>query len=104
MPEEREPNNDEVICPHCTHQFRAIPINVQTQLGLLEEQHEKDEHLTEHMWHRVMKQLDMIEEREQVLDFIRRSAQAAIDDPHSQNALFAEPIVEKVNRVLGEEE
>lgn len=25
-------NNDEVICPHCTHQFRAIPVNVQKLL------------------------------------------------------------------------
>lgn len=24
-----EPNNDEVICPNCVHQFRAIPVNVQ---------------------------------------------------------------------------
>jgi hypothetical protein len=24
-----EPNNDEVICPACAHQFRAIPVNVQ---------------------------------------------------------------------------
>ena len=24
-----EPNNDEVICPNCTHQFRAIPVSVQ---------------------------------------------------------------------------
>ena len=23
------PNNDEVICPNCVHQFRAIPQNVQ---------------------------------------------------------------------------
>lgn len=23
------PNNDEVICPNCAHQFRAIPVNVQ---------------------------------------------------------------------------
>ena len=23
------PNNDEVICPNCAHQFRAIPQNVQ---------------------------------------------------------------------------
>ena len=28
----REPNPDEVICPACTHQFRAIPENVQAQL------------------------------------------------------------------------
>jgi hypothetical protein len=27
-----EPNNDEVICPNCTHQFRAIPVNVQRLL------------------------------------------------------------------------
>jgi hypothetical protein len=27
-----EPNNEEVICPHCAHQFRAIPVQVQ---GLL---------------------------------------------------------------------
>lgn len=30
--EEREPNNDEVICPGCVHQFRAIPVNVQDAL------------------------------------------------------------------------
>jgi hypothetical protein len=24
-----EQNNDEVICPNCVHQFRAIPVNVQ---------------------------------------------------------------------------
>jgi hypothetical protein len=28
----REPDNDMVICPNCTSQFRAIPVNVQTQL------------------------------------------------------------------------
>jgi hypothetical protein len=27
--EPRQPNDDEVICPNCTHQFRAIPVNVQ---------------------------------------------------------------------------
>jgi len=27
-----EPNNDEVICPNCTTQFRAIPVNVQAML------------------------------------------------------------------------
>ncbi len=27
-----EPNNDEVICPACCHQFRAIPVNVQRLL------------------------------------------------------------------------
>lgn len=26
------PNNDEVICPACAHQFRAIPVNVQQLL------------------------------------------------------------------------
>lgn len=26
-----EANNDEVICPNCCHQFRAIPVNVQTK-------------------------------------------------------------------------
>jgi len=25
----KEPNSDEVICPQCCHQFRAIPVNVQ---------------------------------------------------------------------------
>jgi colicin import membrane protein len=25
------PNNDEVICPNCAHQFRAIPVNVQNR-------------------------------------------------------------------------
>ena len=27
--EPASPNNDEVICPSCTRQFRAIPVNVQ---------------------------------------------------------------------------
>lgn len=27
------PNNDEVICPNCVHQFRAIPVNVQDDLA-----------------------------------------------------------------------
>ena len=26
-------NNDEVICPNCAHQFRAIPVNVQSDLA-----------------------------------------------------------------------
>jgi len=26
------PNNDEVICPNCAHQFRAIPVNVQSDM------------------------------------------------------------------------
>jgi len=30
------PNNDMVICPHCTSQFTAIPVNVQAQLRALE--------------------------------------------------------------------
>lgn len=29
--DERTPNPDEVICPKCTHQFRAIPENVQAE-------------------------------------------------------------------------
>jgi len=32
-----EANNDEVICPNCVTQFRAIPINVQYQLRVLEQ-------------------------------------------------------------------
>lgn len=31
LPAEVEANNDEVICPGCCHQFRAIPVNVQEQ-------------------------------------------------------------------------
>jgi hypothetical protein len=27
-----EANNDEVICPECCHQFRAISVNVQLEL------------------------------------------------------------------------
>ena len=27
------PNNDEVICPGCAHQFRAIPVNVQADIA-----------------------------------------------------------------------
>ena len=26
-------NYDEVICPNCVHQFRAIPVNVQNELA-----------------------------------------------------------------------
>jgi chromosome segregation ATPase len=33
-----EANNDEVICPNCVHQFRAIPINVQDDIESLREQ------------------------------------------------------------------
>ena len=32
------PNNDHVICPNCAHQFRAIPVNVQTEITSLREQ------------------------------------------------------------------
>jgi len=32
QPAERQPNNEEVICPACTHQFRAIPVQVQRLL------------------------------------------------------------------------
>lgn len=28
-------NNDEVICPKCVHQFRAIPVNVQEEIATL---------------------------------------------------------------------
>jgi hypothetical protein len=28
-PQEQTPDNDQVICPSCTYQFRAIPVNVQ---------------------------------------------------------------------------
>ncbi len=28
----RTPNNAEVICPNCTHQFRAIPVDVQADI------------------------------------------------------------------------
>lgn len=31
----RQVNHDEVICPKCTHQFRAIPQNVQEELAAL---------------------------------------------------------------------
>jgi len=30
-----EANNDEVICPNCVHQFRAIPVNVQEKITAL---------------------------------------------------------------------
>jgi hypothetical protein len=30
-----QPNNDEVICPQCCHQFRAIPVNVQTEISAM---------------------------------------------------------------------
>lgn len=36
-----EANYDEVICPKCVHQFRAIPVNVQTELREMEKQIEK---------------------------------------------------------------
>ena len=36
--EERTPNADEVICPGCTHQFRAVPENVQAELAALRAQ------------------------------------------------------------------
>jgi hypothetical protein len=29
---DKTPNPDEVICPNCIHQFRAIPVNVQADL------------------------------------------------------------------------
>ena len=32
-------DNDEVICPNCTHQFRAIPVNVQAELAAQKEQY-----------------------------------------------------------------
>jgi len=32
-----ESNNDEVICPNCVTQFRAIPVNVQTEIADLKE-------------------------------------------------------------------
>lgn len=50
----REPNPDEVICPACTHQFRAIPENVQAQLWA------KREPLSD----------EQIEARDALLDFI----------------------------------
>jgi hypothetical protein len=31
-----EANYDEVICPNCVTQFRAIPVNVQTRIAELE--------------------------------------------------------------------
>jgi uncharacterized Zn finger protein (UPF0148 family) len=49
MSNNRMPNMDEVICPGCGHQFRAIPQNVQEELAEaqaeiteLEAQHEAD--------------------------------------------------------------
>jgi septal ring factor EnvC (AmiA/AmiB activator) len=30
-------DNDEVICPNCVHQFRAIPVNVQAELAAAQE-------------------------------------------------------------------
>jgi len=32
----REPNNDMVICPNCTSQFGAIPVNIQLQMSVFE--------------------------------------------------------------------
>lgn len=32
-PNSQVPNDDEVICPNCVHQFRAIPPNVQAELA-----------------------------------------------------------------------
>lgn len=34
-------NKDEVICPNCTHQFRAIPVNVQAELAACREDAER---------------------------------------------------------------
>lgn len=31
----QEPDDDMVICPGCVHQFRAVPINVQTELAMV---------------------------------------------------------------------
>lgn len=36
MSNNRIPNNDEVICPKCVHQFRAIPVNVQAEISALQ--------------------------------------------------------------------
>ena len=33
----KTPNPDEVICPNCAHQFRAIPENVQAALAAAQE-------------------------------------------------------------------
>lgn len=41
MSDKKLPNNDEVICPNCVHQFRAIPVNVQARIAELEA--ERDE-------------------------------------------------------------
>lgn len=37
----RVPNNDEVICPGCTHQFRAVPVNVQEDIAALRADNEQ---------------------------------------------------------------
>ena len=34
-------NYDEVICPNCVHQFRAIPVNVQAELAAAIAQRDK---------------------------------------------------------------
>lgn len=91
---------------------------------------EAEKSFTEHLWHRVFRQMDLLEEasrnakqleaqvnateamlasalerlrdRFELLDYIRRSAQASIDDPHQTPALWAQPLVDKINALLGE--
>lgn len=105
------------------------------RLAELTEQVETQEVFNEHLWHRIMRQMDLLEERdariEQLeaeikteeavfaaarerlqdrwdeiqrlrrgLDYFRRSAQAAIDDSHSSDALFAVPVRDKAEEIL----
>lgn len=49
--QKREPNPDEVICPACTHQFRAIPVNVQAQLAQREPLSEKQIDAIHELWY-----------------------------------------------------
>lgn len=49
--QKRKPNPDEVICPACTHQFRAIPVNVQAQLAQREPLSEKQIDAIHELWY-----------------------------------------------------
>ena len=85
------PNPDEVICPNCTHQFRAIPVNVQQML------------IDRGVRPPFLKQLDQ-DEVDDLLDRIETLQNLVCWDVPKVNALIAErDLLEEANTQLREQ-
>ena len=69
-----KPNNDHVICPHCAHQFRAIPVNVQTRIAKLEAEVKATHTIYEQARQHTIENVELKQEVARLSDHIRAIA------------------------------